>query len=119
VKHKQEEVLDYWDEEYDEYDESEYEEEDPGNRPVPIWLCSSLVISYIIGGAFLFSSWESWNFLDSAYFCFITLTTIGQVFHIFHRLLAISIQNMTAEVSTLSLNPQVWRFRPYAGVRSK
>ncbi|XP_059620713.1 uncharacterized protein LOC132264500 [Phlebotomus argentipes] len=47
------------------------------SRPVPIWLCVFLVISYIIAGAFLFSSWEPWSFLDSAYFCFITLTTIG------------------------------------------
>lgn len=46
-------------------------------RPVPIWLCVFLVISYIIGGAFMFSRWENWEFLDSAYFCFITLTTIG------------------------------------------
>lgn len=46
-------------------------------RPVPIWLCVFLVVSYIIAGAFLFSSWEGWSFLDSAYFCFITLTTIG------------------------------------------
>ncbi|XP_035702654.1 uncharacterized protein LOC110858723 isoform X2 [Folsomia candida] len=67
----------FWDEDYDDYDESDYEDEDPGKRPVPIWLCSALVIGYIIGGAFLFSKWEEWNFLDSAYFCFITLTTIG------------------------------------------
>ncbi|XP_063695486.1 uncharacterized protein LOC134826909 isoform X2 [Culicoides brevitarsis] len=46
-------------------------------RPVPIWLCVFLVISYILGGAYLFASWENWSFLDSAYFCFITLTTIG------------------------------------------
>ncbi|GAB0100448.1 zinc finger CCCH domain-containing protein 13 [Sergentomyia squamirostris] len=49
----------------------------PRSRPVPIWLCVFLVISYIIAGAFLFSRWEPWTFLDSAYFCFITLTTIG------------------------------------------
>lgn len=46
-------------------------------KPVPIWLCVFLVVSYIFGGAFLFSKWEEWQFLDSAYFCFITLTTIG------------------------------------------
>ncbi|EEB18326.1 conserved hypothetical protein [Pediculus humanus corporis] len=46
-------------------------------KPVPIWLCVFLVVSYIFGGAFLFSEWENWHFLDSAYFCFITLTTIG------------------------------------------
>ncbi|KAK3913996.1 Two pore potassium channel protein sup-9 [Frankliniella fusca] len=50
----------------------------PGRlRPVPIWLCVFLVVSYIFGGAFLFAEWEQWDFLDSAYFCFITLTTIG------------------------------------------
>lgn len=48
-------------------------------RPVPIWLCVFLVIGYIIGGAFMFSSWENWNLLDAAYFCFITLTTIGKL----------------------------------------
>ncbi|XP_033223984.1 uncharacterized protein LOC117177421 [Belonocnema kinseyi] len=46
-------------------------------KPVPIWLCVFLVVSYIFGGAFLFTYWENWVFLDSAYFCFITLTTIG------------------------------------------
>jgi hypothetical protein len=47
-------------------------------RPVPIWLCVFLVIGYILGGAWLFREWEKWDYLDSAYFCFITLTTIGQ-----------------------------------------
>ncbi len=76
---KHHEDFDYWDDEFEEYyEESDYEEEDFGSRPVPIWLCSSLVIGYIVGGAYLFSSWEEWNFLDSAYFCFITLTTIGK-----------------------------------------
>lgn len=51
-------------------------------RPVPIWLCVFLVVSYIIAGAFMFSKWEEWSFLDSAYFCFITLTTIGKYLHI-------------------------------------
>ncbi|XP_018323541.1 uncharacterized protein LOC108735848 isoform X1 [Agrilus planipennis] len=46
-------------------------------RPVPIWLCVFLVVSYIFAGAFLFTAWENWDYLDSAYFCFITLTTIG------------------------------------------
>lgn len=44
---------------------------------IPLWICGILVLSYILGGAFLFSRWEKWKFLDSAYFCFITLTTIG------------------------------------------
>lgn len=51
-------------------------------RPVPIWLCVFLVIGYIIGGAFYFSTTEAWSFLDSAYFAFITLTTIVCAVHL-------------------------------------
>ena len=61
----------------DEYMDSEEELEDHHVKPVPIWLSILLVVGYIFGGAFLFSGWEQWSFLDSAYFCFITLTTIG------------------------------------------
>lgn len=61
----------------DEYIDSDDEEETHHNKPVPIWLSILLVVGYIFGGAFLFSGWEKWSFLDSAYFCFITLTTIG------------------------------------------
>ncbi|CAH2241423.1 jg15620 [Pararge aegeria aegeria] len=46
-------------------------------KPVPIWLCVFLVASYIVTGTFLFKRWEGWAYLDAAYFCFITLTTIG------------------------------------------
>ncbi|XP_028040371.1 uncharacterized protein LOC114250619 [Bombyx mandarina] len=46
-------------------------------KPVPIWLCVFLVASYIVAGTFLFKQWEGWAYLDAAYFCFITLTTIG------------------------------------------
>ncbi|CAG0924920.1 unnamed protein product [Notodromas monacha] len=64
---------------YDDGDDYYYDDQepDPSQRSVPIWLCVFLVVGYIFGGAFLFSGWEKWNFLDSAYFCFITLTTIG------------------------------------------
>jgi len=61
---------------YDDYT-SEDEVEDYSTKPVPIWLSICLVIGYIIGGAKLFQEWEGWSLLDSSYFCFITLTTIG------------------------------------------
>jgi len=56
---------------------SDEDEGEPGDKPVPIWLGVMLVVVYILGGAVLFSEWEQWDFLDSVYFCFITLTTIG------------------------------------------
>lgn len=44
---------------------------------VPINLCLLVMVSYIVGGALLFSEWEGWDYLEGSYFCFITLSTIG------------------------------------------
>ncbi|KAL4144042.1 hypothetical protein QTP88_006276 [Uroleucon formosanum] len=44
---------------------------------VPISLCLTIMVGYISGGAILFSKWESWEFFDGSYFCFISLSTIG------------------------------------------
>ncbi|GIX93267.1 uncharacterized protein CDAR_191701, partial [Caerostris darwini] len=70
-----------WKKEVDVEDESlsylSTEQGDEEEVSVPMWLCFALVISYICGGAVLFTFWEQWNFLDSSYFCFVTLTTIG------------------------------------------
>lgn len=46
-------------------------------KNIPIAVCLALVISYICGGAWFFSTSEDWSFLDASYFCFITLSTIG------------------------------------------
>lgn len=59
------------------YEDDYYDYNVIRTKPVPIWLCVLLVLSYIIAGMFLFNSWEGWDHLDAAYFCFITLTTIG------------------------------------------
>ncbi|XP_052073679.1 TWiK family of potassium channels protein 18-like [Mytilus californianus] len=50
----------------------------PPPQHVPIIVCSLLVITYTLIGTLLFHLWEtSWDILTSAYFCFITLSTIG------------------------------------------
>lgn len=77
--HRQARLMESFDEEASAYGDEHIDYvSDVPVRPVPIWLCVFLVIGYIIGGAFYFHRTENWNFLDSAYFCFITLTTIGK-----------------------------------------
>lgn len=45
---------------------------------VPVTISVMIIALYIFGGAVLFSLWETeWNYLIGAYFCFITLSTIG------------------------------------------
>lgn len=44
---------------------------------VPAYLCLVVMAGYIMGGALLFSLWDEWDYLTGAYFCFVTLTTIG------------------------------------------
>lgn len=63
-------------------------------KPVPIWLCVFLVIGYIVGGAVLFQKWEEWSYLDSAYFCFITLTTIGKNFFMTFNLIKLMLKTI-------------------------
>lgn len=76
--HRQARLMESFDEEAG-YDDEHFDYvSDAPVRPVPIWLCVFLVIGYIIAGAFYFTRTEKWEFLDSAYFCFITLTTIGK-----------------------------------------
>lgn len=50
---------------------------DPQTVTVPVTLCLAIMVGYICFGAVLFSEWEQWDFLDSSYFCFISLSTIG------------------------------------------
>ncbi|XP_074109352.1 uncharacterized protein LOC141534114 [Cotesia typhae] len=61
----------------DDNDDNSSDRYDPKRITVPLTLCLSIIVGYICGGAFLFSEWEDWNFLDGSYFCFISLSTIG------------------------------------------
>ncbi|KAL1130363.1 hypothetical protein AAG570_013301, partial [Ranatra chinensis] len=41
------------------------------------YLYINVFFRYVYGGAVLFGKWENWGLLDGAYFCFISLSTIG------------------------------------------
>ena len=49
----------------------------PEDTRVPVSLVLFVLAGYICLGATVFAAWEEWSFLDGAYFCFITLSTIG------------------------------------------
>ena len=44
---------------------------------VPVTSCLAILACYITFGTILFSTWEGWTYMDGAYFCFISLLTIG------------------------------------------
>ncbi|CAF0774828.1 unnamed protein product [Adineta ricciae] len=58
----------------DEEEEEFYEDE---QMSVPLLVTVFVIPLYLTLGAILFNIWEKWGFLNSFYFCFITLTTIG------------------------------------------
>ena len=45
--------------------------------PIPIIVSVMVLLMYIFLGSVFFHAWEGWDFVSSAYFSFITLTTIG------------------------------------------
>ncbi|KAF6777436.1 hypothetical protein AHF37_02886 [Paragonimus kellicotti] len=49
----------------------------PSEINVPSWLSLLLLIVYVTIGSIIFANWEGWTTLQSAYFIFITLSTIG------------------------------------------
>ncbi|XP_050536571.1 potassium channel subfamily K member 18-like [Daktulosphaira vitifoliae] len=49
----------------------------PAPPGVPVILVLLVLVGYICLGAAVFATWEDWTFIDGAYFCFVTLSTIG------------------------------------------
>ncbi|XP_030387744.1 uncharacterized protein LOC115634263 [Scaptodrosophila lebanonensis] len=48
-----------------------------GVHPVPISVVLLILMCYLCVGTFFFALWENWSLVDGAYFCFVTLSTIG------------------------------------------
>ncbi|KAI8123853.1 hypothetical protein FF38_12351 [Lucilia cuprina] len=44
---------------------------------VPIIVVLFILVFYVCLGTVIFALWENWSLIDGAYFCFVTLTTIG------------------------------------------
>uniref|UniRef100_A0A1I8Q811 Potassium channel domain-containing protein n=1 Tax=Stomoxys calcitrans TaxID=35570 RepID=A0A1I8Q811_STOCA len=44
---------------------------------VPMLVVLVILIFYVSLGTVIFALWENWSLIDGAYFCFVTLTTIG------------------------------------------
>ena len=50
----------------------------PGSEiSIPIILCVLAIVLYLIMGSAIFHVWEEWDLPSAAYFCFITLSTVG------------------------------------------
>ena len=58
-------------------DEDEEDEFDDENITIPLTVTLGVIFSYIMLGAVLFGIWENWDATNAAYFCFVTLSTIG------------------------------------------
>ena len=51
--------------------------EDYQQTTIPLTSCVLVLLTYLLSGGAIFSAWEDWTFLDGAYFCFVSLMTIG------------------------------------------
>jgi len=56
-----------------------HDPDDSGIINVPISLTIVMIAAYLFLGAILFSVWNDWSWITSAYFSFVTLATIGSL----------------------------------------
>lgn len=57
----------------------EEEEEEEERVTVPLTVTMIVITIYIMIGAAIFNAFENWGFVASAYFCYVTLATIGKL----------------------------------------
>jgi len=58
-------------------DDDEDDDDDDEKVSVPLTVTMGLIAGYLFMGSLLFGVWEGWDWLASAYYCFITISTIG------------------------------------------
>jgi hypothetical protein len=61
----------------DDYDEMNDLPDDDDKITVPLTVTMLIITGYILIGAVVFNQFEKWTIVEGAYFCFITLSTIG------------------------------------------
>ncbi|XP_055856484.1 uncharacterized protein LOC129919580 [Episyrphus balteatus] len=68
---------DFDDDEDDDDDNCNEDDDEDGIPQVPITIVLLILVAYICLGTVIFALWENWSLIDGAYFCFVTLSTIG------------------------------------------
>ena len=62
--------------------ENEIKDDDEEEKvTVPLTITMIIITLYIILGAVIFNQFEGWSMIQSAYFCYITLATIGELIY--------------------------------------
>ncbi len=51
---------------------------------IPLLIVIGIVVSYVFVGLYLFGKLEEWSLIESFYFLFISMTTIGYYFYYFY-----------------------------------
>lgn len=60
----------------DAYDSDE-EDTDYQEVSIPLTITMGVIAFYLVFGATIFSLWEDWDMMGAAYYCFITISTVG------------------------------------------
>jgi hypothetical protein len=58
--------------------EADEEEEEEERVTVPLTITMLVITGYVLIGGLLFNAFEGWGFIQSSYFCYVTLSTIGK-----------------------------------------